>query len=78
MAYYHIPPIEQRQDEHLCFLVYRLSKNHTLLKHDRPRVHVRGRNKIKFRYYMRTYTKYLKSPLARGTSLRGAKVDHKI
>ena len=69
MHVYRIRPISQRQDEHLCSLIYRLSKNPTLLEHTRPRVHLRDRRKIKFKTYKRTYEKYLKSPLARGTSL---------
>ena len=69
MIIYEIQPISQRQEEHLCSLMYRLSKNPTLLDHARPRGHLRGRQKIKFKQYRRTYEKYLKSPLARGTSL---------
>ena len=49
--------------------MYRLSKNIELLDFDRPRVRLRGRDKIKFKKYKRTYEKYLKSPLARGISL---------
>ena len=66
---YRIPQICVRQDEHLCSLMYRLSKNPELLTHTRPRVHLRNRGKIKFKPYKRTYEKYLKSPLARGISL---------
>ena len=69
MLIYKIQPTSQRQDEHLCSLMYRLSKNPILLDHERPRVHLRGRQKVKFKQYRRTYEKYLKSPLARGTSL---------
>ena len=69
MRKYRIQPIRQRQDEHLCSLMYRLSKNSAMLKHTRPRMHLRGRQKIKFKTYKRTFEKYLKSPLSRGTSL---------
>ena len=68
-AFYRIPSIETRQDEHLCSLMYILSKDSELLHHARPNMHLRGRNKIKFKPYKRTYEKYLKSPLARGISL---------
>ena len=62
---------------------YRLSKNTELLDFDRPRFHLRGRDKIKLKKYKRTYEKYLKSPLARGISLwdrlsEDAEVDDKI
>ena len=66
---YNIRPISARQDEHLCSLMYRLSKIPRLLIHQRPRVHLRNRRKIKFKPYKRTYEKYLKSPLSRGISL---------
>ena len=69
MTLYKISPIGERQDEHLCSFMYRLSKDHTLLCHERPVIHLRGRNKIKFRTYKRTYEKYLKSPLSRGVTL---------
>ena len=69
MQIYRIQPIGQRQDEHLCSLMYRLSKDPALLNHSRPRVRLRCHNKIKFKKYKRTYQLYLKSPLARGTSL---------
>ena len=66
---HRIPPIKIRQDEHLLSMMYRLSKKDELLEHERPNIHLRGRNKIKFKKYKRTYEKYLKSPLARGISL---------
>ena len=69
MTLYKISPIGDRQDEHLCSFMYRLSKDHTLLCHERPVIHLRGRNKIKFRTNKRTYEKYLKSPLSRGVTL---------
>ena len=69
MHIYRIHPISQRQDEHLCTMMYRLSKNQALLNHDRPRVHLRCRQKVKFKTYKRVYEKYLKSPLSRGISL---------
>ena len=49
--------------------MYGLSKRHDLIEEDRPEIHLRGRNKIKFKKYKRTYEKYLKSPLSRGVSL---------
>ena len=67
--HYRIIPVEKQQDEHLCSFMYRMSKNPTLLCHDRPEIHLRGHNKIKFMPYNRTYERYLKSPLSRGTSL---------
>ena len=52
----------------MCSLMYRLSKNHELLHHARPRVHLRNRGKKEFKPNKRTYEKYLKSPLAQGIS----------
>ena len=69
MGCYNIKPIAVRQDEHMCSLMYRLSKDSNLIQHDRPRVHLRNRGKIKFKTYKRTHEKYLKSPLSRGISL---------
>ena len=68
MRIYKLQPISQRQDEHLCSLMYRLSKDPALLNHSRPRVRLRCHHKIKFKKYKRTYQRYLKSPLSRGTS----------
>ena len=69
MGHYNIQPTNVRQDEHMCSLMYRLSRNAELLEHRRPRVHLRNRGKVKFKTYKRTYEKYLKSPLSRGISL---------
>ena len=66
---YRIKSINLRQDEHLLSMMYRISMKEELLKHNCPNVHLRGRIKIKFKKYKRTYKKYLKSPLARGISL---------
>ena len=66
---YKICSIDVRQDEHVCSLMYGLSKNTELILHHRLRVRLRKRDKIKFKPYKRTYEKYLKSPVAREISL---------
>ena len=69
MNHYRLQPLSDRQDEHTLSIMYRQSKKVDLLDLDRPRVNLRGRGKIKFKKYKRTYEKYLKSPLARGITL---------
>ena len=66
---YRLKPVSKRQDKHLYALMYGLSRKHDPVEHERPEIHLRGRNKIKFKKYKRTYEKYLKSPLARGITL---------
>ena len=66
---YGLKSVTKRQDEHLYVLMYGLSKRLDQIEEHRPEIHLRGRNKVKFRKYKRTYEKYLKCPLARGVSL---------
>ena len=58
-----------RRAEHLACSMYRLSTDTTRLERSRPNVHLRSRNKIKFKSHKRTYEKYLRSPLSRGITL---------
>ena len=69
MDHYRLQTLSERQDEHMFSIMYRQSKRLELLDTARPRVCLRGRWKIKFKKYKRTYEKYLKSPLARGITL---------
>ena len=69
MELYQLKPVVKRQDEHLLSLMYGLSKKSDLVEHERPEIHLRCRNKVKFKKYKRTYEKYLKCPLARGVTL---------
>ena len=61
--------LKLRRPEHLACSMYRLSTNASRVETGRPRVHLRSRNKIKFKIQKRTYEKYLKSPLSRGITL---------
>ena len=61
--------LKLRRAEHLACSMYRLSKDIFRLEHGRPSVHLRSRNKIKFKIPKRNYEKYLKSPLSRGVVL---------
>ena len=69
MNHYRLQPLSDRQDEHTLSIMYRQSKIADLLDLDRRRVNLRGRGKINFKKYKRTYEKYLKNPLARGITL---------
>ena len=69
MNFYTLKPVTKRQDEHLYSTMYRLSKNPNLIDEERQEIHLRGRNKVKFKKYKRTYEKYLKCPLARDITL---------
>ena len=66
---YQLKPVAKRKDEHPYSLMYGLSKRPDLIEHERPEIHLRGRNKVKFKKYKRTYEKHLKCPLARGITL---------
>ena len=66
---YRILPLKLRREEHLSSLMYRLSKNVELLESVRPDVHLRNRNKIRFRSHKGTYEKYLKSPMSHGITM---------
>ena len=46
MQVYRIQPISQRQDEHLCSLIYRLSKDPTLLEHTKSRPSTRSEKNL--------------------------------
>ena len=67
--YHRIEPLKERRAEHLCVIKYRLSKDGRYLQKARPHIHLRSRNKIKFKIHNRVYEKYLKSPISRGTTM---------
>ena len=46
--------------------MYRLSRDDRFLEEARPEIHLRNRNKIKFKLYKRVHEKYLKSFISRG------------
>ena len=66
---FRLEPLQLRRAEHLACTMYRLSKRICLLEKGRPGIHLRSRNKVKFKKYNRTYEKYLKNPMARGIIL---------
>ena len=68
-VHYRILPLKLCRSEHLGSVMYRLSKNNSMLEYTRPRVHLRNHNKIKFKVHKRIYEKYLKSPLSRGITV---------
>ena len=63
---FRLSPLKLRRAEHLACSMYRLSKDMYRLEKGRPTVHLRSRNKIKFKTPKQNYEKYLKSPLSRG------------
>ena len=50
-------------------MMHRMSKLGQLLDHLGPVIHLRSRNKIKFKATRRNYESYLKSPMSRGISV---------
>ena len=66
---FRLSPLKLRRAEHLACSMYWFSKDIFRLEKGRPSVHLRSRNKIKFKAPKRVYEKYLKSPLSRGTVL---------
>ena len=66
---YRIKPLKERRAEHLSLVMYRLSKENLYVEKARPEIHLRNRNKIKFKAHKRVHERYLKSPLSRGISM---------
>ena len=66
---YRITPLKERRAEHLGLVMYRLSKDNRYIEMTRPEIHLRNRNKIKFKSHKRVYEKYLKSPISRGITM---------
>ena len=66
---YRLAQLKERRAEHLCVVMYRVSKKQELLENHRPAVNLRSKNKIKFKVRRRDKEKYLKSPLSRGIVL---------
>ena len=66
---FRITPLKIRRAEHLSLMMYRLKDDHLLIDHSRPNVHLRGRNKIKFKIYKRQKEKYLRNPVSRGITM---------
>ena len=52
---YRMSPLKERRAEHLSAIMYRLSKDESLLEISRPEIHLRNRNKIKFKTYNRVH-----------------------
>ena len=66
---YRITPRNEEQSRAFkCAIMYRLSSK-TMVETVRPEIHLRNRNKIKFRTYKSVYEKYLKSPCAQGSTM---------
>ena len=66
---YRISPLNIRRAEHLGLVMYRLRDDVSRLETNRPAVHLRGRNKIKFKRYKRNNEKYLRSIFSRGVTI---------
>ena len=66
---YKIIPLNLRRAEHLSLVMYRMKDDATRIEANRPTVHLRGRNKIKFKKYRRKNEKYLRSIFSRGASM---------
>ena len=66
---YKLQPPRRRRTEHHAAIMYRLSRNGRLLDTLRPKIHLRSRKKVKFKYPLRNMKKFLKSPLSRGITI---------
>ena len=49
--------------------MFRLQSDPLRIEHQRPNIHLRGRNKIKFKKYNRQNEKYLRSIFHRGVTM---------
>ena len=58
-----------RRHKHHCALMFRLSKRGDFLDTYRPKIHLRSRGKVKFRYRKRNLKSIEKGPLHRGMKL---------
>ena len=67
--HYRIAPLKERRADHLSAIMFRLSKDDTYLDRSRPEIHLRNRNKVKFKTFKRAHEKYLKSPFSRGITM---------
>ena len=67
--YYRIVPLKERRAEHLCLIMLRRSTDTRYLDNSRPEIHLRNRNKIKFKTAKRVHEKFLKSPISRGVTM---------
>ena len=68
-THYRIAPLQERRADHPSLILYRLSKDDRYIEKRRPEIHLRNRNKIKFKTHKRVYEKYLKSPHPRGIKM---------
>ena len=66
---YRITPLKLRRAEHLSLVMFRLKSDPLRIEQQRPNVHLRGRNKIKFKKYNRQNEKYLRSIFHRGVTM---------
>ena len=67
---YNLASLLQRRVEHLLLFMYKISKNVTRnLELQRPKIELRSRNKVKFKYKFTTNTKVQNSPYYRGEFL---------
>ena len=67
---YNLTSLYQRRAEHLLLFMYKISKNDTKnIEIQRPKIELRSRNKVKFKYKFTNKTKVLNSPYYRGEFL---------
>ena len=66
---FSLTPLKLRRAEHLSLIMFRLKSHQTLIHQARPKIHLRGRNKIKFKSYKRQNERFLRSPISRGFTM---------
>ena len=67
--YYRVTPLKECRAEHLSLIMYSFSKYSRYIEESRPEIHLRNRDKIKFKTHKRVHEKYLKSPLSGGITM---------
>ena len=66
---FSLTPLKLRRAEHLSLIMFRLKSDQTLIHQARPKIHLRERNKTKFKSYKRQNERFLSSPISRGITM---------
>ena len=67
---YNLTSLYRRRVEHLLFLMYKISKDTTKnIELQRPKIELRSKSKVKFKYKFTNITKVQNSPFYRGAFL---------
>ena len=70
MSTYNLTTLYRRRAEHLLILMYKKSRSDMdILNHHKPKIELRSKSKVKFKYAFTDKTKVQKSPLYRGIFL---------